>query len=117
MICDLAETYHIYNYRGVPGRLLGILASGLRSDSRCVQAIAGQMVDDQTMILAQISDQLSMLGWNGKGQRPEMLTERLMTKKDKKHDAGLVTFENGAAFEKHRAELLERIKNNGDSTG
>lgn len=115
MICDLAETYHIYDYRRVPGRLLGILVTGLRSDSRCVQALAGQSVDDNTLILAQISDKLSMLGWDGKGKHPVMLTDKLIN--NKKQTSEAVTFSDGAAFDRYRAELLERIKNDGNRTG
>ena len=28
VICDLAETYQIYDYKRVPGRLLGTLVAG-----------------------------------------------------------------------------------------
>lgn len=34
LICDLAETYGIYDYHKLPARTVAILATGLREDSR-----------------------------------------------------------------------------------
>ncbi len=33
LICDLAETYQIYNYKSLPARLVATLSVGLRDDS------------------------------------------------------------------------------------
>ena len=108
MICDLAETYGIFEYRRMPGRLLGILVSGLRSDSRCVQALTGQVEDNRTMILAGISDKLSMLGWDNKGQKPEMLTKKLLVRDDDE-----LKFQTAAEYEAKRKQVLEKINGNG----
>ena len=50
MICDLAETYHVFDYRALPVKLLAVLCSGLRSDSRVRQAME-QISGSQTEIL------------------------------------------------------------------
>ena len=42
MICDLAETYRIYDWRQVPIKLLGIYAAGLRWDSRVMMERMGE---------------------------------------------------------------------------
>ena len=34
LICDFAETYHIYNIYGMPVQYIATLAIGLRDDSR-----------------------------------------------------------------------------------
>lgn len=34
LICDLAETYHILDYKQLPLRTVAVLASGLRQDAR-----------------------------------------------------------------------------------
>lgn len=39
LICDFAETYHIYDYRSLPLHMAGIFACGLRPDSRIGMAI------------------------------------------------------------------------------
>lgn len=41
MICDLAETYRIYDYRSLPVKYLAILVSGLSEDSRVGMKRAG----------------------------------------------------------------------------
>lgn len=91
------------DYRRVPGRLLGILVSGLRSDSRCIQAVTGQSESNATLILAGISDKLTMLGWDGKGQKPELLTPKLLVEEKDE-----VSFDTAADFELRRKQLLEK---------
>lgn len=78
--------------------------SGLRSDSRCIQALSGQLETNETLILAGISDKLSMLGWDGKGQKPEMLTKKLLVR-----DNDEMTFQTSADFELKRKQILEKI--------
>jgi len=34
LICDFAETYHIYDYRQLPPTRVAVFACGLRDDSR-----------------------------------------------------------------------------------
>ena len=61
LICDLAETYHIYDYRSLPVQLVATLSAGLRDTSRIKLLAAGSPVDLETMILAAIADNLSLL--------------------------------------------------------
>lgn len=63
LICDLAETYRIYDYRGVPGRTLGILAAGLGPNSRIGQKINGVRGSVSEVLLAQILDGVRWLVW------------------------------------------------------
>ena len=56
------------------------------------------------MILAGISDKLSMLGWDGKGQKPEMLTKKLLVR-----DNDEMSFQTPADFELKRKQILEKI--------
>jgi len=39
LVCDLAETYHVLDYRMLPLKTAAALASGLRSDARIFEAI------------------------------------------------------------------------------
>lgn len=61
LICDLAEYYGIYDYRSVPGRLLGTLAVGLRADSRVGMAREGIKADPNTFMLVRIYDLLAQV--------------------------------------------------------
>ena len=56
LICDFAETYHIYNMREFPVLYIATLAMGLRHDSRIVMAVNGLKVDTKTLLLAHIAD-------------------------------------------------------------
>ena len=63
LICDFAESYHIYDYQALPLQTAAVLFSGLRDDSRVVQKLSGFKYDTKTYLLAAIADRLSMLVW------------------------------------------------------
>jgi hypothetical protein len=60
LICDLAETYQIYDYRSLPVKLVATLAAGLRDDSRIKLRAAGSPVPLEAMLLAIIADRVEM---------------------------------------------------------
>ena len=62
-ICDMAETYNIYDYRRVPGRYLGILAAGLGPNTRIGRKINGVRGNVSEVLLAQILDGVRFLCW------------------------------------------------------
>lgn len=62
-MCDLAETYHIYSFVGLPVRTLAALASGLRDDSRIKMKLSGARLSLQHTLAAAILDRLSWLVW------------------------------------------------------
>ena len=59
LTCDMAETYGIFDIKRVPVKLLVTLAVGLRDDSRVMMAKRGALVDNKTILLAQIADMMS----------------------------------------------------------
>ena len=63
LICDFAETYHIYDYRAMPLRTVAALAAGLRRNSRIMIKMSGVGVDPDTLLLAAAVDRLSFLAW------------------------------------------------------
>lgn len=80
LICDLAETYHIYDYRSLPVKLVATLSAGLRDSSRIKLKAAGSPVELETIILAAIADNLSMLrlGFSKDGKsKPYLFTEAI----------------------------------------
>ena len=109
LICDLAETYQIYNYRQLPPLSVAVFSLGLRDDSRIKMKLNGQQVPLEILLLAGISDKLSTLVWfqtedGQKGRnRPAMLTD-LLTNKEKDND--VVAFHSGEEFEKERQRLI-----------
>ena len=63
LICDMAETYGIFDLYAVPARLLATLAAGLRGDSRIKCKLAGVPVTPDILLLAAAVDRLSLLVW------------------------------------------------------
>ena len=61
LVCDLAETYQIYDYRSLPVRLVATLSAGLRDNARIKLKAAETPVSLETIILAAIADNLTML--------------------------------------------------------
>ncbi len=110
-MCDLAETYHIHDYRQLPARRIAVFSLGLRDDSRIKMRLSGQAVSLDSMLQAAVHDKLSLLVWmktkdGAKNvNRPKMVTESLMpqSKKENKN----VSFNSGEDFEKTRQRLLK----------
>ena len=108
LICDLAETYHIFDYRSVPVPLLATLVNGLRDDSRVKCKLANMPVPLSLFFMSAIYDKVSWLQWaqtkdaeRGRGM-PESITAKLMnTKQDKEYE----TFESGEDFLKAWKEI------------
>lgn len=120
MVCDLAETYQIYDYKRVPGRLLGTLVAGLGGNSRVKKKMFG--VENEVpdiLLLARIMDDIEVLKWwktkdGSKGKNPpEMLTRWILglsnnNQTQQSKDACL--FKTGADFDAERERLLRTYK-------
>ena len=109
MICDLAETYHIFNYRELPVDMLATLVSGLRANSRVKMAINGINVPADTLLMAMIYDRLNLWIWKHskdgrKGHNPPESLAETMTKKAKVNDHE--SFEVGEDFDAARRKII-----------
>lgn len=104
LICDFAETYHIYDYRSLPLHTVGIFACGLRPDSRIGMRISNSKLTTDQTILALIADNTRVLTWlnsadGAKGvNRPKSLVEALLGEMKPK-ESGIETFETGQDFD------------------
>ena len=98
LICDLAETYHIYNYRGLPASYLAILCLGLRDNSRIKMKITGTKVPLNTTLKILTLDSLNMLRWQigcAKGKKPASIYNQVSAEKP------LKGFSSGKDFEEY----------------
>ncbi len=109
VICDLAETYGVLDYRALPVETLATLASGLRENSRIRMKLAGNEIEKETLLLAMAVDRLSYLLWaktkdgqNG-DNRPVMMVETLLGVHEKKET---MSFDSGEAFESAREKII-----------
>lgn len=111
LMCDLAETYHIYDYKSLPLTRVAIFAVGLRNDSRIKMKISGTKYPTDTLLLAAIVDRISLLAWmNSKDgangvNRPKSVLNELLGKEEEKD---IEAFNSPADFERRRRELLEK---------
>lgn len=109
-ICDMAETYHVFDWRALPLSLAATLAGGLREDSRCAMALKGQRVSGDTILQAASLDYLALLWWaktedGAKGRnRPASVLSMFLNDQAKEPDA--VTFDSVEAYEAARAQLV-----------
>lgn len=92
LVCDLAETYGIYDLRALPVSTLATLAAGLRDNSRIKMRLAGVKVSRAEMFLAAAVDRLSLLVWakteNGRNNvnRPKSVLSILLGEEEQKSD-------------------------------
>ena len=112
LICDLAETYRIYDYRQLPPSTVAVFAVGLRDDSRIKMKLSGMKVPADTLLLAQIADAINTLVWmNSKdcrnaSKRPKSLVEALTSTDTAKEKP--ISFKTGAEFEAYRQALIRK---------
>ena len=110
LICDLAETYQIYDYRQLPLQMVAVFSYGLRDDSRIKMNISKQSVPLETMLLAGLSDRLALLLWtktkdaeHGRNRPASILDSLTNVKKE----SSQLTFASGEEFEQMRQKILE----------
>ena len=90
LACDLAEVYHIYDYKTLPLSSVAAFFMGLRPDSRCKMLLSGDKVTLDTLLAAMIYDKLAWLQW-------------AKTKDSESKTRGFTSIEE---FEKARQDLI-----------
>lgn len=111
MICDLAETYSVYDYESLPLPLVATLVFGLREDSRLKMKLSGVRYPQDTYTLAMILDSVNHLLWmqSGKGPKPKRMMDLLLGKtKVKKNDIKHRTYQSPDEFTQARDEILTK---------
>lgn len=111
LLCDLAETYHIFDYRSLPARMVATLSVGLRDNSRIKMKMNNARYPMETMLLAAALDRVSLLVWlntqdGEKGiNRPESVLNHLLGEVDEKD---VVAFETPEDFDVAWKKLTKR---------
>lgn len=112
LICDLAETYGIFDYKRLPARRVASFAMGLRPNSRIKLRMSGASVDTNTLLLASAVDQLRLLVWSKtkdaeKGRNKPSSIAAMLTAPPAREGE---TYATGKDFEAARAALLKTKK-------
>lgn len=109
LICDFAETYHIYDYKSMPPKQAAILAVGLPADSRIKRDISDQKQTSEILLLATIADALNTLVWfkTRDGQRgvnrPASVLQKFLEEPEE--------YEAFDSIEEYEAARRERMQN------
>jgi hypothetical protein len=112
VICDLAETYQVYDWRSLPLHLVATFVCGLGQNSRIKRKLSNEEYTTEELLLMNISDCLSLLVWQNtkdgqKGKNmPKLFTEMLNEKKE-----ATLTFDTPEEFEARRKALLRSGEN------
>lgn len=112
VFCDLAETYHLFDWSVVSVPTLARLASGLRDDSRIMLKLSGQRVPIERLLLAMVADNTAYTAWaNTKAahDNPESVPERIVPiilgKKTVSNRKAVQSFRTAEEFEAKLAKL------------
>lgn len=64
IICDLAETYHIYDYKQMPPFMVAIFVCGLKDTSRIKMKYLNTDVGIDRLMMAHAVDSLNFIAWS-----------------------------------------------------
>lgn len=104
LMCDLAETYHIYDYRSLPCKKIAVFSCGLRDDSRIKMKMSGMKITIEQTMLAVTVDRLGLLIWmnskdGAKGiNRPKSMLKEMLSIGEPEKDT-IVSFSSATDFE------------------
>ena len=113
LMCDMAETYRITDFRALPIKTAAALACGLSPDSRVKMSISGAKAKTDTILMAALVDRMSTLVWmqskdGSRGvNRPASLLDEIYGEKKRE----ITTFASGEEFDSARRRLIERCSN------
>lgn len=108
LICDLAETYHVLNYKGLSLRLVATLSCGLSEDSRIKRKIAKRRLTLNETLMAAAVDKLTQILWTKtedarRGRnKPQSILDILENPAERRHQ----TFRSKEEFERRRAQIM-----------
>lgn len=112
LLCDMAETYGVFDFAALPASTLAVLAIGLPPDCRVKRKKTGAEADDLTMLMALAIDRLSMLVWmqsedaRHHRNRPKSLVDLLTNKPERRGNDDIEVFDTPDAFMTARAIAL-----------
>lgn len=116
LVCDLAQTYHIYDYRSMPARYVAILACGLGEQSRTMRILSGNQYTFEQIMMASILDAVRMLVWmqsedGARGSnRPQSVVSQLLGEED-----DIEGFSSAEDFEAAKADIIGGGEGSGDA--
>lgn len=112
VFCDIAETYHLFDWSAVSVPTLARLASGLRDDSRIAMKLSGEKVPLKKLLLAMIADNTGYIAWantqaahDHPDQPPEKIVSAMLGIKSRSDHKTVKSFATVEEFEAKLAQL------------
>ena len=108
LICDFAETYHIYDYKQLPVTYAAILAVGLRNDSRIKMKLSETKGTFEERMMTMIYDTVNLIRYYhtqdayDRVNAPELIYPQLFDNnyKPKKETVEYMRFSSGEDFKR-----------------
>ena len=104
LICDLAETYGVYDYRSLPPYTVAVLTIGLRDDSRIKMNRSNMGITLEQALMANIADSLRFIAWtmtkHGKKYKEKSILKMLVAPEKKDEYISFVSVEDYERFMK-----------------
>lgn len=110
LVCDMAETYHVLDWRALGLPLAATLAGGLRETNRTCMALNHAPITTDTLLLGAMADSLQLLVWSKTKDaqhgcnRPAPVLDTLLGTAHRRKVTGFAT---AAEFEAAKAEILK----------
>ena len=109
LICDLAQYYHVVDYRSMTVECVATLAAGLPEDSRIMRKLYNQNISKSELMLAAIYDDLNFylysMTQNAKHgiNRPASIVEKWLNITEQKET---MAFDSVNSYEKAKQRIL-----------
>lgn len=115
--CDIAETYHLFDWSQVSIQTLARLASGLRDESRIISRLSGQREPMTRLLLAMVADNTAYMAWvNTRAAQdhpdnpPERIVPVMLGMKQTRSSRAVQSFRTAEEFE----AKLEKLRRGGN---
>lgn len=105
LVCDMAETYGIFDYKALPTQLVATLAAGLGDDSRSKMKLYGRKATRTETLLAAAVDRLSRIAWllsfvcPHQGEPPKSVLSAILGEVKQKKTMDVQVYPSAEAFE------------------
>lgn len=114
-ICDMAETYHILDWRSYDLKLIATLGAGLSINSRINLKLSNQKYDLNTLLMAKLTDLVAWLQWAQTEDardglnRPVSIMQKLFSKPEE-NKKEYRTFDSTEEFDQWRKGWIQNGK-------
>lgn len=109
IVCDFAETYNIYNMKGMSLSYVASLFFGLSENSRFARKMSGIKYSVDQLLLANIADSLAFIAWSKTkdAQRGRNKPKSIVKEWLDKTENDVVSFDTPEEFERARAQIIK----------